>query len=497
LDKNDYDASYKDIMFEYDEQNRLKHEIGERDEYYYEYSNETGMLENVKTNGGIVKSFTYNNGILTRVNNNDIIYDGYGNITSIGDVTIKYNSRGLMESYSYKDNSNNQVEFKYYYNYQGARYKKEKYLNSVIKEDSIYYLNASTILGEDKRTYNNGQVQTTKKLRYYYDAEGICGVKYDNKNYVLVKDPLGNVSKVMCDGYIIGEYLYDAWGNHYKVDANTSSNTDKELMNNNPFRYKGYYYDVETQLFYCNSRYYSPELCRWISPDSIEYLDPQSINGLNLYCYCYNNPISYSDPSGNLPQWAEWLIGGALVVGAIALTIATAGVGDLLAAALGGSLLATIGSGVVVGAAVGTVSGMMINAGTQLITKGTENFSWSEFGKSAWTGAVAGGIAGGLFAGIKYGLSAGKIANSVSGLNKAKTRLNNVFKPLRNVKSLANAPFSGANMAKTVGNVAANYNSAYSAYILAKGTNAIVNVGMGVAYFLFESLTSDLIGMAF
>ena len=226
-------------------------------------------------------------------------------------------------------------------------------------------------------------------------------------------------------------------------------------------------------------------------------MDPQSINGLNLYCYCYNNPISYSDPFGNLPQWAEWLIGGALVVGAIALTIATVGVGDILATALGGSLLVTIGSGVVVGAAVGTVSGMMINAGTQLITNGTENFSWSEFGKSAWTGAIAGGIVGGLFAGIKYGLSAKKNAKSVSGLNKAKSSINNAFKPLGNVKNLANAPFGGANIAKTVGNVAANYNSAYSAYVLAEGTNAIVNVGIGVAYFLLECLTSDLIGMAF
>jgi len=63
MTKNDYDASYKDFMFEYDEQNRLTHELGELDEYYYEYSNETGMLENVKANGGIVKSFTYNNGV--------------------------------------------------------------------------------------------------------------------------------------------------------------------------------------------------------------------------------------------------------------------------------------------------------------------------------------------------------------------------------------------------------------------------------------------------
>lgn len=73
-------------------------------------------------------------------------------------------------------------------------------------------------------------------------------------------------------------------------------------------------------------------------------------------------------------------------------------------------------------------------------------------------------------------------ANSVSGLSKAQTRLSNEFKPLENVKNLANAPFSGANIAKTVGNVAANYNSEYSAYILAKGTNTIVNVGKVALY---------------
>ena len=40
-------------------------------------------------------------------------------------------------------------------------------------------------------------------------------------------------------------------------------------------------------------RYYSPELCRFIQPNDIEYLDPSSINGLNLYCYCMNNPVNY------------------------------------------------------------------------------------------------------------------------------------------------------------------------------------------------------------
>ena len=56
-------------------------------------------------------------------------------------------------------------------------------------------------------------------------------------------------------------------------------------------------------------------MCRWISPDSIEYLEPKSINGLNLYCYCYNNPISCYDPSGH----SSLLIGLLIFTGAMTL----------------------------------------------------------------------------------------------------------------------------------------------------------------------------------
>ena len=54
---------------------------------------------------------------------------------------------------------------------------------------------------------------------------------------------------------------------------------------------------VETSLFWLSLRYYSPELCRFISPDDVDYLDPTSINGLNLYCYCMNNPVNYIQSS--------------------------------------------------------------------------------------------------------------------------------------------------------------------------------------------------------
>ena len=51
-------------------------------------------------------------------------------------------------------------------------------------------------------------------------------------------------------------------------------------------------YDVETNLYYLNNRYYDPKIGRFISPDSIDNIDPSAINGPNLYCYCNNNPIS-------------------------------------------------------------------------------------------------------------------------------------------------------------------------------------------------------------
>lgn len=164
---------------------------------------------------------------------------------------------------------------------------------------------------------------------------------------------------------------------------------------------------------------------------------------------------------------------------------------------MGGWFWATVGSGALVEAVVGAASRALMSAVTQIIANGFENFSWSEVGKSVLTGGIAGDIAGGLFSGIQYGLSAGKIANNVSGLSKAQTRLDNVFKPLNNIKNLSNMPFSGVNIARNIGQVAGNYNSAYSAYILAKGIYVIVNTTAKVLYFVLENLTSNLIGLAF
>ena len=83
----------------------------------------------------------------------------------------------------------------------------------------------------------------------------------------------------------------------------------------------------ETGLYYCSSRYYDPEVGRWISPDSIEYLDPESINGFNLYAYCLNNPVMYVDSTGHFAI-STFLIG--LVVSWVVSSIASYYLGEHL-----------------------------------------------------------------------------------------------------------------------------------------------------------------------
>ena len=157
-------------------------------------------------------------------------------------------------------------------------------------------------------------------------------------------------------GKVVVRYAYDAWGKHTVEDISGIG-----LGNLNPFRYRGYYYDVATGLYYLNTRYYDPETGRFISPDGIEYLDPESVNGLNLYAYCGNDPVNRIDPNGNF--WLTTLFVGMLIgaaIGGIFSAGATAiqgGTGtEILAAFVGGAitgavlgLAATTGGALVVG----------------------------------------------------------------------------------------------------------------------------------------------------
>ena len=129
---------------------------------------------------------------------------------------------------------------------------------------------------------------------------------YNGSIYYYRKNPLGDITALLdSDGNIVVQYKYNAWGGCKVLNASGTVITDYTHIGHiNPFRYRGYYYDTETGLYYLRNRYYDPSICRFISMDDISFADPDSINGLNLYAYCGNNPMMNVDPNGS--EW--WLI---------------------------------------------------------------------------------------------------------------------------------------------------------------------------------------------
>ena len=112
-------------------------------------------------------------------------------------------------------------------------------------------------------------------------------------------------------------YSYDAWGKHIAYDSYGYVISDEYHIGLlNPYRYRSYYY-VDDGMYWLNTRFYDSTTGRFVSPDDLSYLDPDSVNGLNLYAYCANNPIAYVDPTGH-SVIAAILIVAAIVGGGIA-----------------------------------------------------------------------------------------------------------------------------------------------------------------------------------
>lgn len=176
---------------------------------------------------------------------------------------------------------------------------------------------------------------------------------------------------------------------------------------------------AETSLYYLNSRYYDPEVGRFISPDSADYLDPENINGLNVYNYCYNNPVMYTDPYGTTAWW-EWLIAGIVtviaVVGAGVLTVTTGG----LAAA------------VVTGVALGAVASLTVQAGLG-------ELNWKQFAVDILVGAISGAFSYGIGQIARYGgqLFASWLGNTaISGIRINKVISQSIRTPLKYIIAL-------------------------------------------------------------
>ena len=169
----------------------------------------------------------------------------------------------------------------------------------------------------------------------------MIGFIHDSNKYLYIRDVLQNILGIIdINGNVVVKYDCDAFGKINNITGSKASTIGKY----NPFRYKGYYYDEESSMYYCKSRYYVPEWCRWLNADSPSFLEPTIPNQMNLFTYCSNNPIANIDSNGKFGFLATLLI-GALVGAVIGGTIS--GIksynngernGDLVADIAGGAL---------------------------------------------------------------------------------------------------------------------------------------------------------------
>ena len=307
-----------------------------------------------------ITSYTYaskgNKDQLINFNGEKISYDVMGRPTTIGDHKLAWNKKGKLIGYD---------DIAYTYGLNGIRTSK-----TVDGVKTTYSLLNNKILAEK----SDG-----KEIIYRYSSDKLIGFAFNGVEYIYERNIQGDVLRIYRKDSLslVAEYHYDAYGNHEVIN-----HTDEKIGDVNPFRYRGYYFDVETGWYYLNARYYSSAMGRFISPDELSILDEtkSQINGLNLYMYCGDNPVMNVDPSGNFFLTA--LLIGVIAGAAIGFTTqvvndykddgqvfnGSVSIGDYFGGTLCGALLGgTIGAIVGIGGA-GLISSGLTSVGNKFIS---------------------------------------------------------------------------------------------------------------------------------
>ncbi len=284
LEREDNKYLNKTIVYRYDDGGNLQ----EAKEYPYQTGEPLSGTENQ------TKEYIYGDSNwkdkLTKYNNQTITYDNSGNpLTYYNGWTFTW-QKGRQLSGA----SNGTDTVTYGYNPDG--YRTSKTVNGVTTK---YTLEGSLVKFEKTGSTN---------IWYYYDASGSpVGMCIGGSNlYLYRKNLQGDITGIYSGstGGLLVSYVYDAWGKPTITNvAGTTESTN--LIARNPYLYRGYHYDHETGLYYLNSRYYDPETGRFVNADSLMGTTGESVQGYNLFAYCFNNPVNMSDNSGGWPKWIE------------------------------------------------------------------------------------------------------------------------------------------------------------------------------------------------
>ena len=280
----------------------------------------------------------------------------------------------------------------------------QQVLVSTVTEEHSYIYASGMLLRE---TITSGS--TTKTLDFRYDNVGYpYALIYNNGSttatYYYITNLQGDVMYLVdSNGNQVAAYTYDPYG---KILSATGA-----MAEINPLRYRGYYYDSETGFYYLQSRYYDPNTCRFINADSYASTG-QGLVEYNMFAYCLNNPMDYSDYTGCAPELWQWICSGLMVAGGIALT--ATGVGG----PVGGALIAA-GANSIVGAYVNEANGGSTTAGWVggAVTGAISGYGAGVAGKLIVDASGAAGTAGltGL-GGVATAFGAGAIGSAAGSL---------------------------------------------------------------------------------
>ena len=329
----EYDANgnitkYGDVTYEYDKLGRLTKEINPTidriKEWCYDISgNILSRTEHKYTTGEDLGTFTYVydeswKDQLVEIKKNGVTqdtfdYDNAGNPTTYGEARMEWTRGRLLSSYYIPGNGD---YFDMSYSADGKRVQKtQSYDDETSDWVTTYIYNGNNLVCQKEEDGSS-----TYYKYFLYNSQGIIGFIQDGTTYTYRKNLFGDITAIYQGATKVAEYTYDAWGN-----CTVTNLTSSKIGSFNPFRYRGYYWDEDLQLYYLMSRYYDPQTGRFINADSLQYLDPENIGGLNLYAYCGNNPIMFSDSTGHAPEWLRNLLSTLLYItsGVIAFAVGT------------------------------------------------------------------------------------------------------------------------------------------------------------------------------
>ena len=391
-------------IYGYDQQGQLTSAKVGGTSYTYTYDT-AGNIQSKKV-GSTTTNYTYGNSawrdLLTAYNGGSITYSG-GNPTKYYDGSTFTWTQGRRLATAKVGSTN----ISYTYDMAGVR-------SSKTVGSTTYKF--TTLSGLVTR-----QTGGNKTIDFVYDENNQpLAMKYNNTLYYYVLNAQGDVVRIVNSSRsVVASYTYDPWG---KIISSSGT-----LADINPLRYRGYYYDAETGFYYLQSRYYDPEIGRFINADSYASTDATGLLSTNMFAYCENDPVNKSDPSGEAFSLITIAVGAT--VGALVNAAGTA----LSNVAAGKDWNDGIGLALLSGAVSGAVSTISMNPAARLAISAVASAAESVYDQvkndgSVNLGRLTADVAVGTISGYK-----GYIGNSLAGSfvksgSMLKGQIGNAFK---------------------------------------------------------------------